>query len=237
MNAAALALGGMTKGISPLEMAGAYSIFPNEGKYTEPVTYTKITNNQGGVLLDRTQKQKAQQVLDPGVAFITTDILSTVVTKGLGKDAAIYSQPVAGKTGTTNDNFDAWFAGCTPQYSAALWIGNDVNIELSVGSSAAAELWAKIMGEICKGTARGEFPAAPENVTRVGGEYYIKGTNSTVVSPLKNSSETTEKETDDAKNTLPSQSGTSEQTTQATQPPATKPTEALPTEEPTTDSP
>jgi len=177
VNVAALALGGMSKGISPLEMSSAFGTFPNQGKYIEPIAYTKITNKNDEVLINKTSK--TEQVIDKGVAFIMTDILKTTVSRGIASGAATHNQPVGGKTGTTSDNFDAWFCGFTPQYSAALWIGNDVNIELSQGSPAAARLWGKIMHDVCAGM-KGSFPGRPSNVitSSVSGtnEYYINGT-------------------------------------------------------------
>nr|HML38872.1 transglycosylase domain-containing protein [Bacillota bacterium] len=146
MNAAALALGGMTKGISPLEMAAGYGSFANQGNYTAPIGYTKVTNKRGDVILEKTAS--STRIMDEGVAFIMRDMLRTVVTNGIGKAAAIGSQPVAGKTGTTTDNYDAWFVGFTPQYAASLWIGNDMSVELSSGSASAARLWSKIMKRV-----------------------------------------------------------------------------------------
>ncbi|MBE6032695.1 MAG: PBP1A family penicillin-binding protein [Clostridiales bacterium] len=165
MNAAALSLGGMTNGISPLELTAAYAAFPNEGIYTEPVSYTKVTNKNGEVLLE--SEPHVEQAMDRGVAYIMTDILRTTVTRGLGKSASFSGQKVAGKTGTTTDDFDAWFVGFTPYYSAALWIGNDVNIELTQGSSASAKLWSKIMEQIHVDLEPAEFPENPGNVVSV----------------------------------------------------------------------
>ncbi|MBR0599513.1 transglycosylase domain-containing protein [Clostridiales bacterium BAD-6] len=164
MNAAALALGGMSKGVSPLEMVAGYGSFANQGFYTEPISYTKVTNKRGEVILENSAAK--EQVMDKGVAFIITDMLRTTVTNGIAKGAAIGSQPVAGKTGTTSDNYDAWFVGFTPQYAASVWIGNDVNIELSQGSAAAAKLWSKIMKQAHSGIASGSFPSA-DNVISV----------------------------------------------------------------------
>jgi penicillin-binding protein 1A len=161
MNPAALALGGMTKGISPLEMAAGYGSFANQGLYVEPVPYTKVTNKRGEILLESNPNKK--QVMDRGVAFIMTDILRTTVTNGIAKAAAIGSHTVAGKTGTTTDNYDAWFVGMTPHYVAALWIGNDINLELSQGSVAAARLWSKVMKQVHVGLPAGSFPQ-PDNV-------------------------------------------------------------------------
>lgn len=170
LNASALALGGMSKGISPLEMAAAYAVFPNEGKYVEPSCYTKVLNRNGEVLLEKAPKSK--QVFDAGVAFIMNDILRSTVSEGIASAAAMGTQPVAGKTGTTNDQYDIWFVGNTPQYSAAIWIGNDVNLELSQGSASAARLWANTMKNVCKGLPTGSFPKAPSNVTSMTVDAY-----------------------------------------------------------------
>lgn len=164
MNAAALALGGMSKGISPLQMCAGYSTFANQGIYNQPACYTKVTNKKGEVILEKEVSTK--QVMDPGVAFIMTDILKTTVTNGIAGRAAIGSQPVAGKTGTTTDNYDAWFVGFTPQYSASVWIGNDVNIELSQGSAAAARIWSKIMKQVHSGIPSGNF-SRPDDVISI----------------------------------------------------------------------
>jgi penicillin-binding protein 1A len=185
MNPAALALGGMTRGISPLEMTAGYGTFANKGVYIAPSAYTKITNKRDELFFEK--EPKSVQVMDPGAAFIMTDILSSTVSDGIASGANISSQPVAGKTGTTQDKYDAWFVGFTPQYSAAIWIGNDVNIELSEGSGAAAKVWSRIMSKVCAGLARGRFSEAPDNIsTRVINgsetEYFIKGTESTNVS-------------------------------------------------------
>ena len=162
MNAAALALGGMSKGISPLEMASAYGTYPNGGTYLEPIIYTRVTNSRGDVILEKSSH--STEAVDPGVAFIMTDILKSVVSEGLGSGASIGTQPVGGKTGTTTDNYDAWFVGFTPQYAAAVWIGNDVNIELSRGSAAASSVWSKVMKQVCAGLETGSYPSQPENV-------------------------------------------------------------------------
>ncbi|MBR6444567.1 MAG: transglycosylase domain-containing protein, partial [Firmicutes bacterium] len=173
-NPAALALGGMTKGISPLELASAYSTFPNKGIHKSPLCYTKVCNSKGEVLFR--SKQTKKRVISEGTAFIMTDILHTTVTRGLGVNANIGTQPVAGKTGTTSDNYDMWFAGFTPKYSAALWWGNDVNIELTGTSNNSASLWGKIMRQITAGTKWREFPSMPDTVVKVGSEFYIAGT-------------------------------------------------------------
>lgn len=173
-NAAALALGGMTKGVSPIEMASAYGVFPNSGVYVKPRVYTTVTDKHGDTLLETGESRRT--VLDKGVAFIMTDILRTTVTSGIARDAQT-SQPTAGKTGTTSDKYDAWFCGFTPQYSAACWLGSDLNMELDEGSPAAARLWQKVMEKATSGLS-GSFPSQPSTVVRIGGEYFVKGTES-----------------------------------------------------------
>ncbi|MDD7409503.1 MAG: PBP1A family penicillin-binding protein [Anaerovoracaceae bacterium] len=174
LNPAALGLGGMIKGISPMQMASAYGTFGNGGVHITPTTYTKVEDSQGNVILQK--EPEKTQVYDEGVAWIMTNILRTTVERGIAGDAAIGIQPVAGKTGTTSDNFDAWFCGLTPQYSAALWIGNDYNIELTRGSGAAASLWARIMRRVCDSSGYDSFGKRPSDVIMRGGEYYVKGT-------------------------------------------------------------
>ena len=178
LNPAALALGGMTNGISPLELTAAYAVFPNGGVYKSPISYTKVLNSSDEVLFDKSADE--EKVYNEGVAWIMTDILRTVVTNGLGKSAAISSQPVGGKTGTTTDAYDLWFCGFTPQYTCAVWMGNDINMKLSAGSSACASIWSDIMSKVCADIPRASFKSKPSNVETVNGEYYIKGTYSKV---------------------------------------------------------
>lgn len=178
LNPAALALGGMSNGISPLELTAAYATFPNGGVYKEPISYTKVLNSKGEVLFEKTAE--GEQVYNEGVAWIMTDLLRTVVTQGIAGNASISSQPVGGKTGTTDNNYDIWFSGFTPQYSAALWMGNDVNIEVNAGSSKTAAFWSNIMGRVCQDIPRGSFREKPSNVVSVNGEYYTDGTYSRV---------------------------------------------------------
>lgn len=163
INASALALGGMTKGISPMEMTAAYGAIGNGGVYTEPICYTRVTNRSGDVLLEKTPI--THQVMDESVASLMTNIMETTVTNGIAGAAKIAAQPVAGKTGTTSERYDVWFCGLTPQYSAAVWIGNDVNIPMNQGSGAAASLWSRIMQRVCAGLPREEFQMRGEFVT------------------------------------------------------------------------
>lgn len=174
-NPAALALGAMTNGVTPLEMALAYATFPNGGVRNSAVCYTEIKDSNGEVVLKGESEET--RVLDEGVAWIMTDCLKSVVSNGIGRNAAIRGVAVGGKTGTTNDQYDIWFDGFTPSYAAALWIGTDNNVRMSSMSGVAASLWGRIMSQI---PDDGEYRSMPSNVIRYRGEYYTEGTQSYV---------------------------------------------------------
>ena len=173
VNPAAMALGAMTQGVEPLEMALAYAAFPANGKVNTPICYTKILDRNGKVLLEG--KSEQTEALNEGVAWIMTDVLKGVVSRGIAYAAAISGTEVGGKTGTTNDQYDIWFDGFTPSYAAALWIGTDNNIEMSSMSYAATVLWSTIMDQIPR-AKEGEYKEMPDNVVVKYGEYYTEGT-------------------------------------------------------------
>ncbi len=223
MNPAALALGGLTNGITPLELTAAYATFPNGGSYKTPIFYTKVLNSRDEVIMKK--KAKSERVYDEGVAWIMTDILHSVVTQGIGSSAAIPNQPVGGKTGTTSDQYDIWFAGFTPQYTMALWEGNDVNIKLYEMSGAAARFWSAIMSRVCEPLDTESFSEKPDTVQRINGEYYTEGTYSRV-----------KRGDDEDKDKKSSESKVTKSTT--TKAPTTKaPTETTTTSPPTTEAP
>lgn len=175
LNPASMALGAMTKGVTPLDMALAYAAFPNKGIRNSAVCYTKVVDAEGNILL--TGESEKTKVMDEGVAWIMTDVLKSVVKyNGI---AILDGVEAGGKTGTTNDCYDIWFDGFTPKYSAALWIGTDHNKELSTMSTSAAVLWRRIMNQIPDVT-EGEYPDQPSNVIYQRGEYYTEGTEPNV---------------------------------------------------------
>ena len=174
LNLAALGLGAMTYGISPLEMSAAYATFPNGGVRNTTICYTKVEDSGGRTLLE--SKSETVRVLDKGVAWIMTNVLQSVVTRGIATPAKVDGIEVGGKTGTTDDKFDIWFCGFTPTISAALWIGTDDNVQMDSMSEKASALWGKIIGkvDIARG---GKYKKMPKNVIRAwDGEYYTKGT-------------------------------------------------------------
>ena len=175
MNFAALALGGMTHGVSTLEMANAYTAFPNGGTKTkEPIVYRKVVDSNGDVLLSSKDIGR-KRVIDTAIAYIMVDLMKGVVSGGTGTAARINGVSVAGKTGTTSDEYDLWFDGYTPKYTASLWMGNDMNIKLSGMSGYAAGLWGRIMAKV-PGITEGSYKSQPSDIVRIGGEYYAKGT-------------------------------------------------------------
>jgi penicillin-binding protein 1A len=151
-NLAAMALGGMTYGISPLEMTAAYATYANQGVYVEPISFTKVTDKKGNIIIDNIPKKN--RVLEEQVAFIIQDMMRTAVTRGYAKKAQIRPNnegiPIAGKTGTTSDKRDALFIGYSPYYTAAIWFGNDIRLKMDEGSGIAAEFWQLVMAEIHK---------------------------------------------------------------------------------------
>ena len=173
INPAALALGAMTDGVTPLDMSLAYATFPNGGIRNSGVCYTKVLDADDNEIL--IGESEETEVLDEGVAWIMTDVLKSVVSQGIGYPAAISGVQVGGKTGTTDSAYDIWFCGFAPRYSAALWIGTDKNDEMTTQSGPAAALWGRIMNQIPQ-VKEGSYKDMPSNVIRKGSEYYTKGT-------------------------------------------------------------
>jgi len=163
------ALGGMTLGVSPLEMTAAYSTLANQGVYVEPATFSRITDRQGNVLVERPHHRV--RVLTPQSSFLMTDLLVHSITYGTGARAKLDPGndliPVAGKTGTTTDKKDAWFTGYTPYYAATLWIGNDRPEELADGSGMAALLWQIMMTRIHEGLDAKDYEMPPDIVEQL----------------------------------------------------------------------
>ncbi len=151
-----LALGGITRGVKPLEMAAAFSVFPNKGVYIKPISFTKILDKDGNVIFEN--KPLKDKVISEQVAYLMVDIMRGVVRGGTGGNAALSKMPVAGKTGTTTKNVDAWFTGYSPYYTASVWIGHDEPEPMNfTGGSYPAKLWKAIMEEVHKDLAVKDF--------------------------------------------------------------------------------
>ncbi len=169
-----IALGGLTKGASVLDMARAYAAIANGGNRVEPIAITRITDSNGNLIKEYLPKRT--QVVKPEVAYLMTDILRSVVEPqpgpgwisnwGTGSSAKPkgWKWPVAGKTGTTSDMKDVWFVGYTPRYTMAVWIGYDNatkadSLPKSITSSKhPAWIWRDVMEAAHKGLQPRDFP-------------------------------------------------------------------------------
>jgi penicillin-binding protein 1A len=157
-----LALG--ASGASLLEIVSAYSIFCNAGYLIDPIFITEILDRNGQIL-ERNQPRK-EKVIDAGTAYLITSMLESVITQGTGRRARALNRPAAGKTGTTNNLFDAWFIGYTPGYVSGAWVGFDMARSLGkgeTGSRAASPIWLYFMQQILADKPVQVFQA-PESV-------------------------------------------------------------------------
>ncbi len=157
-----IALG--SSGVSLLELTNAYSVFANQGDRIEPVFVRKILDRDGNVMQEA--KPLQEKVIDSSTAYIMTHLLEGVVQHGTGQRAKALNRPAAGKTGTTNNLFDAWFMGYTPRYITGTWVGFDEERSLGegeTGSRAASPIWLAFMKRILDGTPVQVFEA-PEGI-------------------------------------------------------------------------
>lgn len=138
------ALGGLTHGASPLEMAAAYGAIANDGVYIEPTFYTKVVDSNGNTVLE--PKQETRTVMSKAAAYVVKEVLTQPVKSGTSTTCTISGMSVAAKTGTTNNDYDRWLCGFTPYYTAATWYGFD-EVETVTGwsLSPASQIWTSVM--------------------------------------------------------------------------------------------
>lgn len=166
----AMALGGLTKGVTPLEMASAYGTFANKGVHVKPTAIVKILDRDGNVLEDASTLEKEEtktRVMSEREAYEMTTMLEGVIDHGTGTATAI-GRPAAGKTGTTDDNKDAWFVGYTPDIVTAVWIGDDTgshSLGEIYGGTIPAEIWKDYMSSATSDESGGDF-SAPSGMER-----------------------------------------------------------------------
>lgn len=145
-----IALG--SSGVSLLELVNAYAVFSNLGYFIEPVFITKIFDRHGNLL--ETSQLARKKVIDMSTAYIMTHLLESVVTSGTGQRVKALNRPVAGKTGTTNNLYDAWFLGYTPRYTTGVWVGLDQGESMGkgeTGSRTASPIWLDFMQQALEG--------------------------------------------------------------------------------------
>ena len=192
-NNLSLALGGLDKGVSPLEMAAAYATISNNGVYIEPTFYTDIVNKSGKTILKA--NPKSRRVFSEETAYILQELLTQPVlgSNGTATYCNISGMDVAAKTGTTDDNFDRWLCGFTPYYTAATWFGYDQNETIYFNKQNPAGLiWANVMKSVHTNLENKKFTKPDKIVTatickdtglkattgcsNTYEEYFIKGT-------------------------------------------------------------
>ena len=168
-----MALGGLTYGATPLQMANAYAAFANGGKLQDPHSILSITDRAGDEIYGY-KAPNAKQVMSDTTAYYVTELMKGVVRKGgTGVNAAVSGRIVAGKTGTTQNprgsgNKDIWFVGYTPEWTAAVWYGfdkTDATHHLSSNSGEAAKMFSAVMSKALSGKKKQSFPV-PENLKK-----------------------------------------------------------------------
>ncbi len=160
-----LPLGGLTHGVTALELNAAYGAIANDGVYLKPILYTKVLDKDGHILLDNSAEAtllKSHPVMKESTAHMLTDMMQEVITAGTGGKlrSTFKNMPISGKTGTTSDDKDLLFSGYTPYYVATIWTGHDTPKKLRYGSTGSyhLDIWGKIMNEIHEGLPYKTFP-------------------------------------------------------------------------------
>ncbi len=161
-----LCLGGLTYGVTNLELTAAYAAIANEGIYKEPIFYTIVYDHDGNVLIDKTASQESHTVIKNTTAWLLTSAMQDVMTKGSGTAAYFGdSMAQAGKSGTTTSSRDALWAGYTPYYTCAVWGGYDDNAQQSQSQTTyPKKIWKAVMSRIHEGLPYEDF-TKPEGIT------------------------------------------------------------------------
>ena len=171
---APMALGQLTNGITVREMCQAYCAFVNDGIFTYGRSYSMVSDKEGNVVIDNVPN--TIQAFKPNTAYVMTYMMQNGVEHGTGTEAALWTVPVAGKTGTSGDYKDRWFVGCTPYYVAAVWTGYDTPEIIHVGGNPASQIWRKVMAPVHEGLGWKSFP-----YPQLGGNTGIFGVYDTPV--------------------------------------------------------
>lgn len=162
-NNLAASIGGLTNGVTLYDMATAYSVFANDGNLVKPTAILKVVDRNGNVLEDHSTKPESKRVIDEDAVYKLNALLEEVISRGTGGNAAI-GRPAAGKTGTTDDEHDAWFVGYTPDLVTAVWIGDDTNTNAGyTGGTVPAAIWRDFMSSALSGYRVKDFNV-PESI-------------------------------------------------------------------------
>lgn len=271
-----LGLGGLTRGVSTLAMAGAYATFPREGSFVDPYLYTVVLDSEGKIILASDTDHVADTaysvtrsgdavisiegqptgnaVLSEATCFYMNQMNEAVVDRGTGTSAAIEGMHVAGKTGTTDDDYDRWFVGYTPYYTAAVWTGYDQAKHINCAFNPAVVLWQSVMALVSEGQADQEFDAeilsraekityctksgniASSGCPSTESAYFLPGDGPTTVCTLhgKKAAATTKPDSEPSKTTEPETETKPEETEKSEPETETKPEEPATQPEPET---
>lgn len=234
--APAVSIGGMTHGVSPLEMASAYAALENDGVYRGATCILQITDYSGNIIYG--EKPEETQIYKQESARMMTDIMKGVIEDPMGTAYGLAldgGMPAAGKTGTTDEGRDGWFVGYTRYYTTAIWVGNDTPeaTEDLMGATYPGFIWQSFMNSLHEGLVPADFP-----------EYKNKENNTYISGTKKKEKETeteseTETETETKKETKAPETKAPETKAPETSAPATEApaTEAPATEAPATEAP
>ena len=166
IGASPLATGGLTDGATTRDMAAAFAVFPSNGIYRNPRTYTRVETSDGEVILENESVQEA--VIKETTAYYMNSMLRSVVTSGGGTAANFDGgMGIAGKTGTTDNKYDRWFVGYTPYYTAAVWVGFKQAERVNIGGNPALNMWKLVMADLHRGLPDKRFstPSGLKSVT------------------------------------------------------------------------
>ena len=161
-----MALGGLTHGVTNVELCAAYAAIANNGNYIEPIYYTKILDHNGNVLIEK--NSAGRSVIKESTAWLLTSAMEDVVNQGTGTACQLDDMTVAGKTGTTDAYNDLWFVGYTPYYTCAVWSGYDGNQKIPEGDARNFHktLWRKVMNRIHQGMEYKDFEV-PDGIEQI----------------------------------------------------------------------
>lgn len=202
----AVSIGGMTYGVSTLEMASAYAAIENDGVFRTPTCISKITDADYNIIVDNIEYTKSKntsiqvkQIYQTNAARIMTDVLKGVLTVGTGRKYNISNAICAAKTGTTNDNKDVWFVGFSKYYTTAVWVGYDMPkvINDGYGNTCSGNIWKEFMTKIHDGLEIKDFvPYVTEDGILSNGEE-ISESQPAEETTEENTEETAEENTDE----------------------------------------
>ncbi|WP_249312917.1 transglycosylase domain-containing protein [Congzhengia minquanensis] len=181
-----MSLGGLTDGVTVKEMTAGYATFVNGGQYNKPVTYTKVIDANGKIVLEN--KVENKRAMSEQTAFIMQNMLTGVIKNGTGTSASLGNIYAGGKTGTTNSNKDRWFMGFTPNYVAGVWMGYEIPKAMS-GSNVCPKIWKSVMQPIHDGKTIKTIPEpdglVKRTICQISGRVASKSCSTTRVDYFK----------------------------------------------------